>query len=311
LRLKLLLVGEESAGIQTLKALARTEHCIVGVMASSSRSASSGATLWRVAQELGYATWPAKLVKDPAFASEVRSQAIDMLLNVHSLFVINRDLLEAARIGAFNMHPGPLPEYAGLNVVSWALYRGERTHGVTIHKMLPEIDTGPIVYQSRFAVEDGDTALSVYSKCMKAGVPLMLDLVKTAAVDPGAIPLATQDLTKREYFGKEVPEQGRLSWASTARQIVNFVRACNYFPFPSPWGHPKARMDKSEIAVVEASRTGEKCDVLPGSVGEVVDSAIRVACGDEWISVGRLMVEGKYLRAIDLLKPGDHLEDGR
>src|SRR5438876_2368799 len=177
--MNVLLVGEESAGIQTLKALARSDHRLVAVLASPAKSALGCATVRTVAEKLGYPTWPAKLVKNPSFANTVRSENVDIILNVHSLFIINDKVLDAPRIGSFNLHPGPLPRYAGLNAVSWALYRGERTHGVTLHKMVPEIDAGPIVFQEFFPIEENDTALSLSGKCVKAGMALVTRLLET------------------------------------------------------------------------------------------------------------------------------------
>ena len=73
----------------------------------------------------------------------MREQGVDLLLNVHSLYLIaRRTVVAAPRIGSFNLHPGPLPEYAGLNTPSWAIYNGEREHGVTVHWMEPGVDTG-------------------------------------------------------------------------------------------------------------------------------------------------------------------------
>ena len=124
-RLNVALVGEDSAGIQALRALAQTGHRIVAVLASPSRRAPGAMTLWEAARNLGYATWPAPLVKDPSLAERLTTAEVDILLNVHSLFIISRDVLTAPRVGSFNMHPGPLPRYAGLNSVCWAIYRGE------------------------------------------------------------------------------------------------------------------------------------------------------------------------------------------
>src|SRR5690348_5347085 len=131
-RLRILMVGEESAGAQELNALARTGNEIAAVMTSSASSARRNTSLATVAQHLGYKVWPARLVKDPEFASHVRAEGIDLLINVHSRYIIEESVLHAVRIGAFNMHPGPLPEYAGLNCVSWALYRGEPRYAVTL-----------------------------------------------------------------------------------------------------------------------------------------------------------------------------------
>ncbi len=299
--ISILFVGEESAGVQTLKAIAGTNHKIVAVMTSPPSKAKGLLTVWEIAKDLGYETYPAKLVKDPAFAASAKTKDVDLILNVHSLFIINEKLLRAARIGAFNMHPGPLPQYAGLNCVSWAIHRGETTYGVTVHQMVPAIDAGPIVYQSFFAIEDNDTGISLSSKCVKAGVPLIMRLLETAAANPDAIPLVKQDLTKREYFGTEVPEDGQLNWSRPAREVINFVRACDYSIFPSPWGRPRADMGGHQVAIVKTAPTGEPAGKQPGSIGRVDDFGALVACADEWVLVHKVMVDGRIIKPIDIL----------
>jgi methionyl-tRNA formyltransferase len=284
-------------------------------MASQLKNNNGLANLWETSERLGYRTWQSKLVKDPRFADEVMAAEVDVILNIHSLFIINKDVVKAPRIGCFNLHPGPLPRYAGLNAVSWAIYRGETSHGVTIHKMEPGIDTGPIVYQELFDIDDADTGFTLSARCIRSGIPLVLRLMETASTDPVAIPLTPQDLTKREYFGREIPHNGKLLWSLPAREIVNFVRACDFFPFPSPWGNPQTILEtmsgEKEICVMKARLTGERCDKSPGTVGEVVGPGVKVACGDEWIVVNKLKVEERNVNSADVLKPGSRLSNGR
>jgi len=298
-----LLIGGESAGIQMLRALEGGGHRVIAVMASPSAASSSG-SLWNAATRSGFETWPVGLVKDAYFANKLRSQHIDIILNVHSLYVIPAALLGAARVGAFNLHPGPLPRYAGLNAVSWAIYRGEKTHGVTIHKMVPEVDAGPVVYQTCFEIADSDTALSLYSRCVRQGIALMVRLLDVASTDTSAIPLVPQDLSKREYFGKEVPNKGWLSWSCPAEAIVNFVRACDYLPFRSPWAHPKTNLCGQELSVVKAGRTGTPCKAEPGTVGGFVREGALVASGDEWVLVERVKLEDRFLKPAAFLRIG-------
>ena len=126
--MNVLLVGEESAGIQTLKALGEGRSSNRRGDGFACEKSLGSLTLWQVAERIGLPTWPASFVKDPAFAGRIRDAGVDIILNAHSLFVMHSEVVEAPRIGSFNLHPGPLPRYAGLNVVSWAIYRGERTH---------------------------------------------------------------------------------------------------------------------------------------------------------------------------------------
>jgi len=307
--MNVLLIGEESAGIQMLREVERSGHRVTAVMASPTRIAAPGASLWDAALKRGLPTWPAHLVREPALAEKIRGKEVEIILNVHSLYIIHRAVLGAPRIGAFNLHPGPLPRYAGLNTVSWAIYRGERSHGVTVHWIVPEIDAGPIAYQSLFPIDESDTALSVSARCVGEGLPLMMRLLDVAAKNPAEIPAISQEMQKQEYFDAKVPEGGRLSWHWPARRIVDFVRACDYFPFRSPWGHPLTSMGTQELAVLRVRRTRLRSHAPPGTVGECTREGVSVASGDEWVLVTRLRVGKESVDPAKMLKSGEQLTD--
>jgi methionyl-tRNA formyltransferase len=307
---RVLLIGEEAAGARTLRTLAQSSCEIAAVMTSSADEGRAISPLAASARELRCIIWPARAVKDPQFAQTVRLSEVDIILNVHSLYVIPAPVLQAPRIGAFNLHPGPLPQYAGLNTVSWAIYRGETTYGVTVHWMDPQIDTGAIAYQETFSIEETDTPVLLTHKCVRAGIALISELLDAAATNPDAIPRLQQDLTKRCYFGKQVPEEGRLSWNHPASEIVNLIRACEYWPYRSPWGHPKVSFGGREIAIAKATRTYRQCDDIPGTVGASDESGVLVAAKDEWVCVRRLLIHDRFVNPHTLLKPGAVLEAG-
>lgn len=308
--MNVVLVAEESAGIQTLRLLTESEHEAVGVM-TTAPTRGGGATVASVASGVGIPVLPSERVREPAFADWIQAHEIDLLLNVHSLFVIDPQVLAAPRIGAFNLHPGPLPEYAGLNAPSWAIYFGETRHAVTVHWMEAEIDAGAIAYKTAFDIEEDDTGLSLSARCVREGMPLIAQLLETAAMDPPVIPKVAQDLSRRRYFGRDVPGGGRIFWARPARSVVDLVRACDYFPFASPWGKAVSRIDGRELAVLKAVRTGRASAAEPGTVGELNGDAVQVAAGDEWVLVHRVQPEGaRPLPAADVLAPGMQFVDG-
>jgi methionyl-tRNA formyltransferase len=304
------LVAGEAAGIQTLRAILKTRHRIVGVVASSQADAPQrGATVRGVAEANGCRIWPGTAVRDPHFGTILREASVDVLLNVHSLRVIHAAVLEAPVIGSFNLHPGPLPEYAGLNAPSWAIYNGEPLHAVTVHWMTAEIDTGPIAFRQEIPTDDADTGLTLSAKCVRAGVPLLVKLLDVAEEDPAAIPSQPQDRSRRRYYGREVPDDGRLHWSQPADRIVRFVRACDYSPLPSPWGHPRTVIRGQPCEIVKAFRTRRACAVPAGTVGPVENDAAFVAAADEWVAISRLSLSGRALRAAEVLKTGACLED--
>jgi methionyl-tRNA formyltransferase len=116
--MNVVLAGEELAGLQALRALGRSSHQVVAVLASPPKSEAAGSNVWNIAQNMGFETWTAKQVKDATLANRLRLKQVDILLNVHSLYIIHKDVLDAPRFGCFNLHPAPLPRYAGLNTIS-------------------------------------------------------------------------------------------------------------------------------------------------------------------------------------------------
>jgi len=159
--LKIALVGS-SAGIQALRLLRKTPHEMALVLASKHAAGdAAGMSLWDVAAKADVPVLAESRVKDPALADELRARGIDLLLSVRTLYIVHPQVLDAPRIGAYNMHPGPLPAYGGRNVVSWAIFNGEPRHGVTVHRMAPEVDAGPIAFERSFPIEESDSAMAV------------------------------------------------------------------------------------------------------------------------------------------------------
>jgi methionyl-tRNA formyltransferase len=304
-RLRILLIAEESAGVEALRMLAGSRHEVVAVVTRGAGGSALGATVAGVASRLGYRLWPARQSKEIGFAETIRQHAVDLLLNVCGNYVLPSEAVTAPRIGSFNLHLGPLPRYAGLNVASWAIYHGEQTHGVTLHWMDRGIDIGPIAYQSEFPIDDDDTGLTLSAKCVRAGIPLLHDLLQAAV--RGDIPRRPQPPGVRRYYGREVPHEGRLIWTESAARVVNFVRACDYVPFPSPWGHPRGYLTGREIAVLKATSTGTRTDSTPGTVGDRAGGGgdVLVAARDQWVRVRRVGIGSGSFPAGDVLRSGD------
>lgn len=310
-RLSILLVAGESAGVRALRAIHASGHRLVAVLAARRGGPAVTALVADTAAQLGYRVWPARRVREPGFADAVRRERVDLLLSVRSLHLVHPAVLGAPTLGAYNLHTGPLPRYAGRNVVSWAIYRGETAHGVTLRRMTADVDAGPIAYEATFPVDETASAASVTADCIRHGIPLITRLLADAAHGPGHIPAIDQDLSQRELFGPEPPNDGRLVWSSPARRVVDFVRACDFHPFPSPWGPPRATLVGRPIHIARARRTGRPTDAPPGLIGPAIGPAVSVACGDEWISVDTVVLDGTRRDPAPALHPGHRMADGQ
>jgi methionyl-tRNA formyltransferase len=294
------LIAERSAGLMALRTILASNHRLVAVYTSPDDGHSSR-TVWAEATRVGVWPTPAQNLTLVTAADELRAFAVEVIINVHSVVLLPQDVREAAIAGAFNLHPGPLPRYAGLNTVCWAIYRGESEFGVTLHKMTGRIDAGPIVDRTTFPILPNDTGLTLSGRCWNQGMLLLERFLQQLSVAPQDIRSQPQDLSQRQYFGRDIPQAGQIDWNLPAQRVHDLVRASNFIPYRSPWGIPRASVRDEEIDIVQTTLTHEACSDPAGTV-LLTDSGLRAACADEWLMVESVDIKGKIVRAVDALK---------
>jgi methionyl-tRNA formyltransferase len=97
-----------------------------------------------------------------------------------------------------------------------------------------------------------------------------------------------------------------LVWSKPARRIVDFVRASDYRPFSSPWGHPKSQIGGKTVEIVEAAVTDREAGAPPGTIA-TVDGTTAVASADLWVAILRISAGGAYVGPEQVLRPGETL----
>jgi len=284
-RLRIALAAEDGAGTQVLRRVAAAGH-EVAVVLTDGRARAAGATVGDAARRMGLAVRSAAGLRDAATASVLGDLRVDLLLNVHSLHVVHPDVLRAPALGAFNLHPGPLPGLAGLNVPCWALYLGHERHGVTLHRMAPEVDAGDVAYAAGFPIGPEATGLTLMTACVRQGLALVDRLVATAA-EGRPIPAVRQDGRLRRWFDAAPPGGGWIDWAGPAERIAGLVRACDWGPAPSPWGVARGLVDGEPVEVLRVRRTGMPATAAPGTTDTGPGGELLVAAADEWVGVTR------------------------
>jgi methionyl-tRNA formyltransferase len=161
--------------------------------------------------------------------AQVAALGVDFLFSFYYRHMLKAPLLQSARRGAYNMHGSLLPKYRGRVPVNWAVLRGERETGATLHQMNVKPDNGPIVDQFAVPILPDDTAQDVFEKVtLAAELCLYRTLPKLIA---GTAEHRLQDLSQGAYFGGRRAEDGRIDWRGNARQIHNLVRAVTR-PYP-------------------------------------------------------------------------------
>ncbi|MGA9721521.1 MAG: formyltransferase [Candidatus Binatus sp.] len=210
-----------------------------------------------------------------AVAAKIGAMKPSIIYSFSYRHLIPESVLELAALGAFNLHPSLLPAYRGRAPVNWMLVNGEREAGVTLHHMVARADAGDIVGNRAVAIDDSDTALTLYRKLVPLGVELIDEL--HPKIVAGTAPRRMMDISKGSYFGRRRPEDGRIDWRWPARRIFNLVRAVTH-PYPGAFCFVSGK----KLLVWEAKIGAENgTDGEPGRVlRETPDGALEIAAGD-------------------------------
>ncbi len=247
------------------------------------------ASVGELARSRGLAVETPDDPNDPAFVARVAALAPDFLFSFYYRQMLSPALLATARRGAFNLHGSLLPKYRGRVPVNWAVIRGERETGATLHEMVEKPDAGRIAGQEAVPIGENDTAADVFARVTDAAGRVLARALP--GLVEGTLPLLPQNLKSGSYFGGRKPADGRIDWTRTAREIHDLVRGVAP-PYPGAF----TDLD-GEPARVLGTWWGDPPAGLPAGAptGALVahgDRAFARAGDGRWLEIRRLEVAG-------------------
>ena len=144
----------------------------------------------------------------------------DIILSIYYRKIFPKELINMPNLGCINIHPSALPYYRGPVPTAWAIENGETQFGITIHYMDEGIDTGDILIQEKYAINDEETGYELYTRAMTLGFDLFRNNFKK--IIDGEIK-ATPQIGKGSYYGKK---NGRytIDWKKSIKNILGLIR---------------------------------------------------------------------------------------
>ena len=181
------------------------------------------------AEEAGVPIYTPDSVNTPEWTERIREMRPDLIISVYYRNMISTDVLEIPRLGAFNMHGSLLPKYRGRAPINWAVLHGESRIGMSLHRMVKRPDAGRLVDQQGVDIGPDDTAEQAFRKvlpCARDVLERQIDHLLS-----GTATETDQNESEATYFGGRRPEDGRINWSDSARDIFNLIRAVTD-PYP-------------------------------------------------------------------------------
>jgi methionyl-tRNA formyltransferase len=235
----------------------------------------------QLAREKRLAVFRPENVSTPEWIERIAALEPDLILSVYYRNMISSKILALARKGAFNLHGSLLPKYRGRAPINWAVLHGETRIGMTLHRMVKRADAGDIVDQEGVDLDPRDTAEQAFRKVLPCA-RRVLDRQLNALL-AGKTTETPQDEAQATYFGGRTPEDGRIPWGQSTRQIFNLIRAVTD-PYPGAFTeHAGIR-----LMVWWAEPDSPATRGRHGSPGEVLSTApLVIATGDGALELTR------------------------
>lgn len=302
--LRIIFMGTPEFAVESLKLLVENKYNIVAVVTMPDKPAGRGHKLqesdvkkYAISQSL-LVLQPEKL-KDADFINKLKSLKAD--LNIVVAFRMLPEVVwNMPKHGTYNLHGSLLPQYRGAAPINWAIINGEKETGVSTFKLVHEIDSGSIAYQTKVEIEDKDNAGIIHDKLMKVGAELILQTVD--AIIDDSITLQPQD-TETETL-KSAPkifkETCRIDWNSKAQEIDNFIRGLS--PYPAAHSTLERDGEVVNIKIFEASPFIQEHSLSIGAIEQPHPSQLDIAVQDGFIRIEELQVQGrKRMKTVDFL----------
>jgi len=239
----------------------------------------------------------------PGLTDSVAAIQPDFLFSFYYRFMLPPALLALAKRGAFNMHGSLLPKYRGRVPVNWAIIRGERETGASLHEMVAKPDAGRVVDQMAVPILPNDIALDVFRK-VTAAAEIVLHRALPRLLD-GTATLTQQDLASGSYFGGRRPEDGRIDWSWGAAQVHNLIRAVAP-PYPGAF----TLVDNRPLRLLGTYYADQEAAAPGPAALSIANSQLRLRCADgHQLIVTRAEIDSRPLtpHTMGTLLGTDHL----
>jgi len=251
---RIVFMGSPEFAVPALNALAR-RYLLVGVVTQPDRPAGRGQTLVPPAVKaaaLGLSVpvmQPLKLSLPEAMA-QLQAWAPDLIVVAAFGQILRPAVLDLPRYGCINVHGSLLPRGRGAAPIQASILAGDEVTGITIMKMDPGVDTGPILTQRALPIAPEDTCGTLFAKLAPLGAELLLEtLPRYLSGELVPRPQPEEGVTYAQMLKKK---DGLLDFTKPAIELERRVRAMN------PWPGAYFDWNGAPLKVHRARFSGEK-----------------------------------------------------
>ena len=288
--MRVLFWGTPEFALPSLKSLEGEGHYIAGVVTQPDRPAGRGrvrrpSPVREWSDREGYRVLTPDSPKGPDFIQDIEALEPEVSVVVAYGHILTEEVLALPPHGSINLHASLLPELRGAAPINWAIARGHQMTGVTIMRMVREMDAGAILGQYAEPILENDTVSSLAPRLSEDGAALLVETL--AMMEAGVLEEREQNHAEATFAPKVDRMTARVNWSRSAQEVAWHVRGMDAVPgawstlaeqpvklfTPTPRDHSKT----APGTLIEADPKGE----------------LLVACGKGAVAFAEVQPAGK------------------
>src|SRR5258706_6787609 len=279
--------GTPQFAVPTLRRILDSTHTVAGVVTQPDRPRGRGqrvtdAPIKALAVARSIPVMQPERLKPAEVTEALRGWQPDLGVVAAYGRIIPEHLLAVPRLGMINVHASLLPSYRGAAPVHRAVINGERETGVTIMRVVKELDAGAMFAKASRPIEPDETSDVIEAALAEVGADLLARVVEQIAA--GTAQEEPQDPARATYASRLTKEEGLIDWSQPSSGIHNRVRGL----YPWPHGYTfldgarlivlRTRIEHADQALRHAQGHPEQSPP-PGTIVDLTRDAIHVATG--------------------------------
>ena len=304
--LRLIFMGTPEFAVPTLLELVAHGHEIAAVYTRAAKPAGRGmkhqlSPVEVEARRLGIPVFTPATLKTLEAPVEFRADDADAAVVVAYGMILPQAILDAPRLGCFNLHASLLPRWRGAAPINRAIMAGDVETGVMVMKMDVGLDTGDVAMAERLAITDAMTAADLHDALAPLGGDLMVRAM--GALERGKLQLTPQSAEGVTYAAKIDKAEARIDWNKPAREVLRHIHGLS--PFPGAWCELPIDGEPVRVKILRGEIAGGS-----GARGELLDDRLAIACQQGAFRILELQRAGKgamkaeeFLRGTPLKPP--------
>ena len=273
--LRIVFMGTPEFSVPSLAEIMSAGHDVAAVYTQPPRPAGRGmaetkSPVQKFAEASGVPVFAPKTLKMPEAQTIFRAHAADVAVVVAYGLLLPQSILDAPRLGCFNLHASLLPRWRGAAPIQRAIMAGDTETAAMVMRMELGLDTGPVCLAERVPIGADLTAGELHDTLSTSGAGLLVRAL--AALERDSLTETPQPSDGITYAAKLEKSETRIDFAKPARDVHNHIRGLA--PFPGAWFEAQIDGKRERIKVLRSTLANGS-----GTPGYSLDEQLTIACG--------------------------------